>query len=83
MKKIIAFILVLILVFSCAACKSVDDEHVFVKIDEYRTHHGYAVWLVYDPETKVEYFMRGDLMCPRYDENGNISFYKGETHDQS
>ena len=78
MKRIIVILLTLIIVFGLVACGSISDEKTFIKIDEYRSHHGYAIWLVYDPETKVEYFMRGDLMCPCYDENGNISFYEGE-----
>jgi hypothetical protein len=59
-------------------CGQIPYEKRFVMIDKYLTHHGYVVYLVYDPETKVEYFMRGDLMCPHYDENGNISFYGGD-----
>ena len=76
MKKIIAFLLVMILVLGCVAC-GVDDDHKFIVIDTYN-YQGYVIHLVYDPETKVEYFIRGDLMCPRYDQNGNISFYRGE-----
>lgn len=78
MKRFVAILLILVIALSCVACSCVDAGKQFVKIDEYRTHHGYVVSLVYDPVTKVEYFMRGDLMCPRYDENGNITFYKGE-----
>ena len=78
MKRLIAVLLIMVIAISCVACgSSVPMEKQFVKIDEYRTHHGYTVWLVFDPETKVEYFMRSDLMCPRYDENGNIVLYGG------
>lgn len=77
MKRIIAILLVLIVVFSLTACSSVDDDKKLVEIDKYRTPYGQTIFVVYDPVTKVEYFMIPDMMCPRYDENGNIAFYEG------
>jgi hypothetical protein len=78
MKHIIAILLVLSVVFCLTACSSVDDEKKFVEIDKYRAPYGQTIVVVYDPVTKVEYFMMGDTMCPRYDENGNIAFYEGD-----
>ena len=80
MKRFTIILLVTIMLFIFAACSPAykDSDKQFVKIDEYVTHNGYVIWVVYDPVTKVEYFMRGNLMCPRYDENGNIMFYEGE-----
>lgn len=73
---IIALLIIALIVFGCTTC-GIDEDHKFVKIDEYN-FQGFVIHLAYDPETKVEYFIRGELMCPRYDENGNISFYRGE-----
>jgi len=78
MKRLIAVLLITIILLGCTACKDINEEKKFIKIDEYTSHLGYVIWVVVDPETQVEYFMRGDMMCPRYDENGNISFYEGE-----
>lgn len=80
MKRLIAILLIMVIAFGCVACGSVPSKTSkkrFIKIDEYMSTNGYVIQLVYDPETKVEYFLRGDLMCPRYDENGDVTFYGG------
>ncbi len=77
MKRFIAILLILVIAFSCVACSRIPMEKRFVKIDEYKSPSGQYVSLVFDPKTKVEYFLFGGSMCPRYDENGNITFYGG------
>lgn len=75
MKRFIAILLITIILLICiTGCAPA--ERCFVKIDEYN-FNGFVIHVVYDPETMVEYFIRGDLMCPRYDKNGELTFYKG------
>lgn len=78
MKRFIALILAILMIVTFTACEAEENEKTkFVKTGEVYIYNGYHVQVVYDPETKVEYFMRGDLMCPRYDKNGELMFYKG------
>lgn len=53
MKRFIAILLILVIVFSCVGCSSFPAEKCFVEIDEYRCNCGHHINLVFEPETKV------------------------------
>ena len=78
MRRFIALMLVLVIVFSCVGCGSFPTERCFVEIGEYRCNCGHHINLVFDPVTKVEYFEFGGALCPRYDKNGNVVVYGGK-----
>lgn len=90
-EKVSRFIFIVALLafitFIAFSCFRADAEAKNVKDDRFETidywiedTHNY--YLVYDKETKVEYFiLNGDYqsgICPRYDKNGEIMLYEGE-----
>lgn len=77
MKRFIALILAILMIVTFTAC-SENERIKFVRTGEVYEYEGRFVRVVYDPVTKIEYFMSGYLMCPRYDKNGELMFYKGE-----
>ena len=91
MKKIIAIVLVVCMLWCFAGCSEVTDnirankvsELGFVLIEEFGSYGSSRTYLVYDPNTMVEYlFYTADYdsisMCPYYDSDGNVVIYKGE-----
>lgn len=90
-EKVSRFIFIVALLvfitFVAFGCFRADAKASEVKIDRFETidswfEDGRNYYLVYDKETKVEYFvLRGDTqsgICPRYDKNGEIMLYEGE-----
>lgn len=90
MKKLLVILCLVAMIFCFAGCKIKDDatnklidECGFVLIDKTGKYGDYNIHYVYDPETKVEYILTygysGTIgLCPRFDENGEVMFYKGE-----
>lgn len=91
MKKIIVIVLTICLLCGLIGCttKSIEknietaiEKSGFILIDLFGERGDVDIFLVYDPNTKVEYlFTRGPYssmsICPYYDSNGNIAIYKG------
>lgn len=92
MKKI--FVLFIIL-FSMLCCSCANEERVlevgeknymhdypYMEIIEMRDGADTRVYLMYDKETKVEYFVEHSnyytAITPRYDSNGKVILYEGK-----
>lgn len=93
MKRFIAILLVLVIVFSCAGCKSYaefrDEAYTryitksgFEVIEQICTYGDYHVFLAYDTRTNVEYIVTigagSNGFCPYYDKDGNVVIYEKE-----
>ena len=93
MKRFIVIALIVVLAFSCTACKSYHEhfdnmyqDHIesfgFKIIEKLGTWGDYRSFLVYDTRTNVEYIVTigngSDGFCPYYDKNGSVAIYGGE-----
>lgn len=90
MKKLLAILCLITMLFCLTGCKIKDDttnklidECGFVLIEKNGNYGDYDIYRVYDPETKVEYILTNGYcgtigLCPRFDENGEVMIYKGE-----
>lgn len=89
MKRIVAILLAMFIVFTfvgCGACESEDSykEIVegFVTVKELDTSYRKA-YMVYDKDTRVMYIVTegyygAPSFSPYYDSNGDVAFYKGD-----
>ena len=91
MKKIIAIVLVVSILCCFTGCSGVTDnlraeevsESGFVLIEEFGSFGSSRTYLVYDPNTLVEYlYYTADYgstsICPYYNSNGNVVIYEGD-----
>ena len=90
MKKLIAIILAIFMFCCLTACadsttafaEEAIERHGFVVVRQLYVYGDTSVYIVYDPSTMVEYIIydgyRSYSICPYYDENGNVAFYKGD-----
>lgn len=93
MKKLLVVLFIITMIFCFVGCDMYDKRYDasanefmgdigFVIIERLGNYGDTYVYLVYDAETKVEYiFTRGyseNSLCPYYDENGEVTIYKGE-----
>lgn len=92
MKKILAIVLIVVTLCCLTACESYDEgvKNVtkdviinmgFIPIENIFVSGDNCAYLVYDPDTKVEYIFydgyRSFSICPYYDKNGSVKFYEG------
>ena len=89
MKKLLAILCVVTMIFCFVGCAPKDDAVVkniekcgFIVIDRIGRYGDISMYRVYNAETKVEYiYVRGayeSSLCPNFDENGDVIIYKGE-----
>jgi protein-disulfide isomerase-like protein with CxxC motif len=87
MKRFVAVVIVLILMFSLVACaaETQDNRHRhindnFTVVSKFGDVSGYPAFLVYDNNTFVMYIVTigsGVSFCPYYESNGNVAIYEG------
>ena len=90
MKKLLAILCLIIMIFCFVGCasekdsivESINEDTCFVVIEEIGHYGDRYMYLVYDEKTKVEYIhttgYNETSFCPYYDENGEVVIYKGE-----
>ena len=91
MKKIIAIVLVVYMFCCFTGCAKLADHQTeafvtgsgFVVIEEFGRYGDTRTYLVYDPNTKVEYIVyhgtyHSTSICPYYDSDGNVVIYEGD-----
>ena len=93
MKRVITFLLIFIIVFSCTGCKAYNDhfdnmyrEYIesfdFKIIKKLGSYGDYRAFLAYDTRTNVEYIVTvgngSNGFCPYYDKDGNVVIYGGK-----
>jgi hypothetical protein len=91
MKRIIVVLLMIIMLLGLTACSSVEGPttgernveglgfHIIEDFGEYGMYH---IYLVYDPNTMVEYLITldsyGRSICPYYNSDGTVAIYNGK-----
>lgn len=91
MKRVVAALLLVVMLLGLTACGAIDDTTYgesmigsfgFRLIEEFGRCGDTTVFLVYDPNTGVEYLFTDGYnttsICPYYNSDGTVAIYNGK-----